>query len=352
MNGQEPSNRSRILGCLLGGAVGDALGAPIEFMSADQIQAEFGPSGLTDFAPAYGRKGAITDDTQMTMFTAEALIRGWVRFSSKGIASAEYVAWKAYRRWLLTQGIEAEGENFGRDGWLFGVKDLWNSRAPGSSCISALRGPRMGETMRPINNSKGCGAVMRMAPVGLFFSPAMAFRHGCNLGALTHGHPTGFLAAGFFASLISDLLAGRTIDEGLGSAQGLLKTHDRHEETLNAIEKATTLAREQGPSAEVSQLGEGWVAEEALAIGLFCALTASDFDDGITRAANHGGDSDSTASIAGNILGTCMGVEAVSNHWLDQLELRTEIEQLAVDLWEVSQGKSDAEKLWERYPGW
>jgi ADP-ribosyl-[dinitrogen reductase] hydrolase len=75
----EPNRLDRIRGCLLGGAVGDALGAPVEFMSTDEIRAAFGPDGIEEFAFAYGRRGAVTDDTQMTLFTAEGLIRAEVR---------------------------------------------------------------------------------------------------------------------------------------------------------------------------------------------------------------------------------------------------------------------------------
>ena len=72
--------RDRVRGCLLGGAVGDALGAPVEFMERSEIVARFGEQGIRDYAPAYGRLGAITDDTQMSLFTAEGMLRGWVRY--------------------------------------------------------------------------------------------------------------------------------------------------------------------------------------------------------------------------------------------------------------------------------
>jgi ADP-ribosylglycohydrolase len=78
----------RIKGCLLGGAVGDALGAPVEFLEWSVIEARFGPQGIIDFVPAYGITGAITDDTQMMLFTAEGLIRAYVRGSSRGVATS------------------------------------------------------------------------------------------------------------------------------------------------------------------------------------------------------------------------------------------------------------------------
>jgi hypothetical protein len=103
---ERPRRDGRILGCLLGGAVGDALGAPVEFRSLAEIHNRFGPEGVSTFASAYGREGAITDDTQMTLFTAEGLMRAHNRATSKGICSVPDVVWYAYLRWLHTQGFD------------------------------------------------------------------------------------------------------------------------------------------------------------------------------------------------------------------------------------------------------
>ena len=98
-----PDLRARIRACLLGGAVGDALGAPGEFMRLSQIRARFGPEGIRDFAPAYGRIGAITDDTQLTLFTAEGLLVAWRRGAQRGICDPPSMRHDAYLNWLLTQ---------------------------------------------------------------------------------------------------------------------------------------------------------------------------------------------------------------------------------------------------------
>jgi hypothetical protein len=98
--------RRRIRGSLLAGAVGDALGAPVEFLSLAGIRAEHGPSGVTGYLPAYGRPGgAITDDTQMTLFTAEGMIRAMVRSTHRGIVHVPSVVQGAYLRWLATQAV-------------------------------------------------------------------------------------------------------------------------------------------------------------------------------------------------------------------------------------------------------
>jgi ADP-ribosylglycohydrolase len=175
---------------------------------------------------------------------------------------------------------------------------------------------------------------MRVAPVGLA-RLADPFRAACELAALTHGHPTGFLAAGFLAQLVAELAAGAGLAEGCARASRRLAREPGHEETLAAVDDALALAAAVRPAPEaVETLGGGWVAEEALAIGLYCALTARDLEHGLVLAVNHSGDSDSTGSIAGNLLGLLAGEEAVPARWLAALELREAIAGVADQLWE------------------
>jgi ADP-ribosylglycohydrolase len=206
----ELTTRVRMRGCLLGGAVGDALGAPVEFLSLAEIRGRFGPEGIRDMAPAYGRVGAITDDTQMTLFTAEGLLRAWVRQSTKGICHPPSVIHHAYLRWLLTQGERPEGIDVGCESWLYSVGALHARRAPGLTCLSALRTARgFGEPAVAQNSSKGCGGVMRVAPIGLLASRLgghdRVFGLAADVAALTHGHPTGQLSAGFLAVAVAAL---------------------------------------------------------------------------------------------------------------------------------------------------
>ncbi len=331
-------------GCIIGGAIGDALGAPIEFLSIDQIRSTYGDQGLTDYAEAYGQIGAITDDTQMTLFTAEGLILSKVRQEYKrdeGVISAGY---HALLRWLYTQEknlqnnlIQHHGTCSIVDGVLTGHKELFSSRAPGNSCLSSLKSGKMGTMGDPINNSKGCGGVMRMAPVGLAYDDAeKAFHFGCKLAALTHGHPTGYLAAGTFAALISLLISGNSLAEAIDDSILVLKSDKNHEETLRAIGNAIDIVGKHTPGPEViKEIGAGWVAEEALGISLYCSLTAeNDFKKGVLLSVNHSGDSDSTGSITGNIWGAIYGVDIIPENWVTNLELKELIEETAGDLFD------------------
>ncbi len=348
-------------GCLLGGAVGDALGAPVEFDSIHTIRRRYGPEGIKDYDAAYGRRGAITDDTQMTLFTAEGLLRAITRWHHKGICHPASVIHHAYIRWLHTQG-ERSRSHFSQDkpeeidGWLIGVKSLHSRRAPGNTCLSALRDEEMGAMDRPLNNSKGCGGVMRVAPIGLVATDEdRAFRVGCEAAAITHGHPSGYYSAGCFAAIVYHLKAGRSLPEAIELALRILESpkNREHEECAAAVRQAVTLWRngDLAPSPEViERMGGGWVGEEALAISLYCALAAGDdFARGVRLAVNHSGDSDSTGAITGNLLGLTLGVEAIPEQWLCELELRAEIEMVANDLYKQFE---DTSAWCERYPGW
>ena len=316
-------------GCLIGGAVGDALGAPIEFMSLEEIRGEFGKDGIRDLIYSKNHKAKITDDTQMTMFTAEGLLRGEVRWEYKGICHLPSVVFHAYLRWLHTQGEKTQNTNFREDrydGWLIRVDDLHARRSPGYTCISSLVNGVMGSIEGPINNSKGCGGVMRFAPVGLYIMKYRVFDMACEIAALTHSYPSGYLAAGVFAMLIHNIISGMSIIDSVNNSLEILKTKEDHEECTNKIQLAVRLALEsKSQDEDIEKIGEGGIAEEAIAISIYCSLMAdNNFEKGVTMAVNHSGDSYSTGSITGNILGAYLGINSIPRRWTDNVELSEE----------------------------
>lgn len=323
----------------------------MEFLSLAEIRTRFGNEGIIDLAPAYGRIGAITDDTQMTLFTAEGVLRALSRATDRGICHPPTVIYHAYLRWLHTQGTQDPESAFVADapGWLVGVKALHARRAPGNTCLSSLQSGTMGSIETPINTSKGCGGVMRAAPAGLV-DHGDAFLLGCESAAITHGHPTGYLTAGCLALIVHDLLQESALLDVVDNAMSRLSTERGHEETTRALQRALEVWREGHPSPErVESLGRGWVAEEALAISVYCALVAGDdFASGVRLAVNHSGDSDSTGAITGNLLGTLLGLRAIPQQWMRPLELRKEITQLADD---IAVGHREGDEWWRRYPG-
>ncbi len=340
--GVEISASARIVGCLVGGAVGDALGASVEFDSYEAIVQKHGAAGIVDPAPAYGHPCPITDDTQMTLFTAEGLLRAAVA----GAADPTVAIHRAYLRWLHTQGCRSEHPDFddALDGWLVREPGLHSARAPGNTCIGGLTRPRMGTPDAPLNDSKGCGGVMRIAPIGLVCAqPGPLAARAC---ALSHGHPSGWRAGYALAEILGRQMRGESVRE---AACAVVDDPTIEGEVADALRAAIELGvRTRPPTvAAVASLGEGWVAEEALAIAVYCVLASDDLATAVRAAVNHGGDSDSTGSIAGQLAGAQWGERAIPRAWRDALELREVVQTLAQDLFSL---RSDVTPTSRRYP--
>ncbi|MEU6506073.1 ADP-ribosylglycohydrolase family protein [Streptomyces sp. NPDC046942] len=344
--------RARVRGCLLGGALGDALGYPVEFSTLDRIRAAHGPRGVTGLVPgAHGGVGLISDDTQMTLFTVEALIQAHARQRETGTDGAwPLLLRQAYERWLETQskpGPEHPAPHTGSpaltpSAGLVTEAWLYSRRAPGNACLSGVAQMYAPDPALPLDgtpgevnpDSKGCGTVMRSAPFGLMGGPAEeAFGMAARGAQITHGHPTGYYAAGALAAIVSHLVAGDSLEGAVLRTLRLLERHRGHGETTAALREALDLAADGSPTAEkVESLGAGWVAEQALAIGVYCALAEPRPEQALLLAVNHSGDSDSTGSICGNLLGALHGDTGLPHDWVARVEGRARIAALADDL--------------------
>ena len=379
-------NIDKYRGCLLGGAAGDALGYAIEFDREEAIAARYGSHGIRDYQLDERGLAPFSDDTQMTLYTANSLLCSLAALSAQAYgdtqasggaptssdaqassgapapapaplpspaALAAYAPAQMaqfYVEWMYTQVSPyplAEPK-----AWISSLPELFASRAPGVTCMNACEA--MANGAKAVNNSKGCGGIMRMAPVGLIntcpsFSGVELQRLGAQLAELTHCHELGWMPAGVFAHIVSLLSrdeassvreaatqALNTLPEGFPNAHYLGQLQELLRYTLR-------LADSDIPDLEaIHALGEGWVAEEALAIGLLCSLRhENDFAGAITSAVNHGGDSDSTGAIAGNIVGAHLGLAGIPQRYLEHLELRDTISKIADDLFTGPQASPD-----------
>ena len=368
--GETLPSEDRIRGCLFGGAAGDALGYTVEFRGEESIFSFYGPDGITRYELAPGRGEAlISDDTQMTLFTANGLLvsAAGALVGGAAAAPAEAVA-LAYQDWLCTQEMrETDRDRLASDGcrhicWLLDVPQLYSRRAPGNTCLSALHAQREGKapgsTVHPLNSSKGCGGVMRVAPMGLLRFPGMdiraADREGAELAALTHGHPLGYMPAAVLTHIIRrivfperEMTLKEIVREARDAAAELFAADPYIGQLTSLLDLAVDLSENEADDLEnIHALGEGWVGEEALAIAVYCALRyQNDFSAGIIAAVNHRGDSDSTGAIAGNILGAWVGFDGIDVRWTDELELYDVILEIADDLCRAADaGASD----WKR----
>ena len=399
-NGAEPRDnyRDKIRGSLFGGAVGDALGYAIEFMQEKAIFQKYGEGGIREYelslsgntswsqmfsspgtegeAPFPDLKAVFSDDTQMTLFTANGLLYGDTcrRMEGNTQPPAFFIA-QAYQDWLRTQKEDfetARQKNVPHVSWLFDVPELFHRRAPGNTCMSALlsqekTGIVQGSFVEnPRNNSKGCGGVMRVAPVGLFrpegASPSLedVQKLGAEAAAITHGSPLGYLPAAILAHIVYQLVYG---EKGLSLKEIVLEARRTMESvfegtpSLDSLSELIDIAVELSENAmsdldNIHRIGEGWTGEEALSIAIYCALRhTGDFSSGVIAAVNHRGDSDSTGAITGNILGAMTGYEAIEDKWKEKLEMKDVLLEMADDLCQgcrIGKESKDMDEAWTR----
>jgi len=216
----------RILGCLFGGAVGDAFGYEVEFDDLPAIRRRFGSAGIT--APVFDQgRFIVSDDTQMTLFTGESVAAALAAGETADDRIIPAIR-AGYLTWLETQTRGAQGCGAFEDVRRF--RTLWARRAPGNTCQSALQAGGRGTPKSPINNSKGCGGVMRVAPIGLAraIDADGAYHLAGAAAALTHGHPSGYLSAAALGGIIRDLLDGDDLSASLRNARTRLEHSPDH----------------------------------------------------------------------------------------------------------------------------
>ena len=364
--------KDKIRGSLIGGAIGDALGYPVEFISSYAgIKKRYGENGITRldttnwclFEENKCNKALISDDTQMTLFTACGLLNA----KAQGKVP-KYAICAAYLEWYNTQINKRSGRR--KDCWIGELPELNKHRAPGYTCVTALQSILRGKD--PYNNSKGCGGIMRTAPVALYGAvwrntPEGAPHEGrisnikdvdmlaADAAEITHQHPLGWLPSSLEAHIIYRIMQkdSPTVDdfkEYLSDGYDMLLAIYPNE-TVNITElktltdKALALVDSPAPDVEnIEAIGEGWTGDEALAMAIYCtAKYFNNFEQAMIASVNHKGDSDSIGAITGNILGAVVGYDAIPQFFKDNVELHDVILHVADDLWrdEVTMFKLD-----------
>lgn len=332
-------------GSLLGGAIGDAFGYPVEFVNSfEEIRARYGENGIEDYDLSYPwledkfDKALVSDDTQMTLYTAEGLLEA----GQNGKPLLPTIC-NAYLAWCGHQ----IGQNFriSYDSKLAKIDELNHRRAAGRTCLSSLVSIHNGK--EPVNASKGCGGIMRVAPIGIYgachnWSLEKTANIAGKVAELTHLHSLSTYSSAALAVIVQ--LCITTDDITTEVFKSIVK---QSLEILTAVygESATTMEDLRRIVAKALRLednllldweiienglGGGWVAEETLAIAVFSVLRhINDFNACLICAVNHGGDSDSTGAVAGNIIGAILGYDAIPNYLKDNIQLKELILSMA-----------------------
>ncbi len=304
--------RGRYHGTFLGLAIGDALGWPVEFLSLHQIRQLWGPHGITDLVGDQAFPvGTFTDDTQMSIALAAGLLAAPYHDSDRQMAAIakQFVAWSTSPE---------------------------NNRAPGNTCMSACRHLADGADWRTsgVARSKGCGTAMRAAPIGLLYHRDFERLTDRAIASsnMTHGHPCALAGGVATAAAVSLALDDTPPVDLVRQVAALCEPVSG--EAAATIRKVLDVADRPADQA-MAALGEGWVAEEAVALALSSFLaTPYDYAATIRRAANIEGDSDSVACIAGAISGAYNGEEAIEPRWREVIEQGEYLIELADRLYE------------------
>ena len=333
--------RDRIRGAMIGCAAGDALGYPVEALSEAAIAERYGLRGITDYDLDENGTARITADTQLMLLSANGILFAHTRGALRGIMAPVYKYFDAfYMDWYRLQTTERASRS--RVGWISAYPSLSSQRAPSPTSMRVFSSGKFGSMDEPVNDSKGSGCLLRAVPIGLSYSrdPNRIVELGANTAALTHGNEVAWMASGALALIISLIIHQElSITEAVNKTLKVLDESFPNSSTVvyelsRTIRSAVSLASSASSDLDaIHSLGEGWVAEEALAIGLLSALRhENDIAGAITFAANHGGNSNTTAAIAGMLVGARIGFNAIPDRFVDRLELVDVILELADDV--------------------
>lgn len=273
-----------------------------------------------------------------SLFAVDGLIRAWVCGTLKGICHSPSVVHHAYLRWLVTQ-----------DGSFEALPDV-------EKTDDAQRSRQFGD--RAANDSKGFGTVMRDASFGVFRCGdlSLAFTWAVESAWTTHGRPSARYSSGALAAIVAHIVKGEDLPTAISRALMMLPGEAEAGKVRDALARAVDLSRAPDWRTRLPELGKGWVAEEAFAVSVLCALGGTDVPDAVVAAVNHSGDSDSTGTITGNTVGAIKGASVFPSEWIGRVELRDVIETLSRDLVATLDEDHDSEmlakRLWDRYPGW
>lgn len=340
-------DQNKIRGCLLGGAIGDAFGYPVEYLDFAQIQTRYGENGILGYDLTNGF-AEISDNMQMALFTANGLLLGKTMGFMKGKMGpyAAYIT-AAYLDWLKTQRLVRPDPGYRHRCWLYEVPELHHRRHPDTTCLQMLTERTIGTIEQACNSTKGAIGAARVAPIGAFFDPhhmaqTEIDRLGAEAAAITHGHPTSWICAAAVVHLINCIIyCGATHADWKELLEDTIQaiTHGfssySPEAIINQLKRGYKLASSKFTDRQVlDTLGDGTSGDSVLAMAIFCAVRyGTDFEGSIIAAVNHNGDSSAVGTICGSLQGAMLGAAQLPEYDLEPLELREVIDEIAVDLW-------------------
>lgn len=299
------SDRSDAAAGVIGLAVGDALGVPVEFFDRDRLKKE-PVTGMRSFGTHHQPAGTWSDDTSLALCLAESLAEKGIDYADQ---AQRFIAWKYSAKWTP-------------HGRLFDIGNV-----TGEAIARLLNGVYPLAAGPDDDRACGNGSLMRILPLAIFLADADPFerwRIAADCSRLTHGHPRCLLACAYYVEVAAALVRGESLGDGIESANRLLR-HDlerKHPQERDTFARILSPQLGQLPEGEIS--GSGYVIH-CLEASLWCALRAKSYAEGVLAAVNLGDDTDTTGAVAGGLLGLQYGLAGIPAEWQNQLVRRADI---------------------------
>ncbi len=342
---------NNIYNCILGGAIGDSLGFSVRNMGYDEIVEKYGKRGITTLEVDCDNKARVTDNTQLSIFTIDALIRAYNKYYVYGITGfGRVITYTSYLRWQYAQGrkipLSRDTDQL-QDNYLMDIQELKYERCAEEYTKQVLENESYDEDIEDLNNNKGYLCLTKTAPVGIMFyqEDKIAFEMAVKIAKLTHGNPLAYLSCGVFSVIIANIVKGNKLEKSIETALRVLKSQKEDKEIIKQIIDKIKMGLELSKDnvhypEKLDDFGLCDDAHETLAAAIYISLT---FQDNISSAllycANNNCYGNNIGAVVGNILGLYSGLDVIATEWSKKLEMHDLYKSLAFDLCSATKGE-------------
>lgn len=345
-------NFNNIFNCILGGAIGDALGVPVRNLSYDLIVSQYGKSGLTDMEADCDGKARVTANTQLNIFTIDALVKAYTKYyiyRDKDLGAK--LAYTNFLRWQYYQGRNIQGyfdDELLKDNYLYSIQELKYERYPEKRMIDILETGMIQEDEDNSQNGNSKWACLtKTVPYGIFFhnNYNLAFDTAVKIAKLTHGHPNAYLSCGVLAVIIASIANGEKMQKAIQNGIDILKKKDDADDVLKLIALALQYAKEVNHYPEkFDDFGLCDDAHEVLATAIYvCLIGEGSISKALLFAVNNSVLGNNVATVVGQILGLYSGLDDECKKWAEKIEMYDVLKDISYDLYLVSNKKVPSE---------
>jgi len=328
---------NNIYNCIFGGAIGDALGYPVRDLSFDLIIDDYGKKGITDLVLDCDSRARITANTQLTIFTIDALIRAYTRYHihretdiTRKITYNNYLRWQVYQNREYNKYIDMK---MIEDSYLNSIQEIKSERCPEQRMINILENEVYSEKeITELNYNSGFAAITKAMPFGIVFRKEMklAFDMSVSIAKLTHNDPRAYLSSGAYSVIIASIANGEILEKSIENALIAIKDLEDSEQVVEKIELAIKMSKDKTHYPEkFDDFGLCDESHEVLGAALYASLVyKDDISKALLFASNNSCYGNNIATLVGQILGLYKGLDDVTKEWIKLLEMSQEITRL------------------------